>query len=319
MVDIAFIESNMNFYHCGQYGHIWSAIHAFYAYITVHDVSGVINLPSPSHCPKKYYELARLFTNKKKGVFINLSRKVPLCTSSSTGPCDSVASRVFVSTVTDYHFNASLRSYVRRLHKLGWDNTKRITFVSNEHASNGRRIEDEQTLMHAIRSNFSRTDWHVHMTSLANMSYIAELRNLARSRVVVGLFGSNLHTCRFFTPNTVVVELHGALKNDFAHGGYWNLCNSRHNLTYAGVVDPHAVPELIGGRLLYRRVESRYTGRFSPTDILDAIHYGIRSDHVGMQRLYTKHLPMPFYDPRRKYDEAQVQRRYDSFIAATTT
>lgn len=318
MLPISFVESETNFRHCGQYGHVWSAIHAFHAYIVAHNVSGLLHVPSPAHCPKKYHELSQLFTKKRMGLVVKLSRQVPLCVDSSVDSCQPFARKVFVRDLPDYHFDDSLRSYVRDLHDLRWDKKRRITFVSNEHASNGRRIKDEQALLREIRSNFSEYGWWVQSMNPANMSYEVELKMFAGSRVVVGLFGSSLHTCRFFTPGTVVVELHGGLKHDFNHAGYWSLCNSRHGLAYAGVVDPNAIPTLVEGELVYQTAEARKVGAFRARDVLDAIHYGIRGERVEMQKLYTKHMPIPFYDPRRNYDRVQVKRRYDAFVAATS-
>ena len=40
----------------------------------------------------------------------------------------------------------------------------------------------------------------------------------------ISLFGSALNNCRFLPPESVVVEIHGALKDDWPSNGYGSLC-----------------------------------------------------------------------------------------------
>lgn len=49
----------------------------------------------------------------------------------------------------------------------------------------------------------------------------------------------------------------------------------------------------------------------------DSLRSYVRDLH-DLQKLYTKHMPIPFYDPRQDYDQEQVKRNYDAFVAATS-
>ena len=89
-----------------------------------------------------------------------------------------------------------------------------ITWVLSSSGSNGRRIHEELDLVTHVRQRLP-PGWTIRTLDLTNMPYGDEIRQVASSAVLVSLFGSALHNCRFMLPNSTIVEVHGALKHDF--------------------------------------------------------------------------------------------------------
>lgn len=122
-----------------------------------------------------------------------------------------------------------------------------VLLVSNEGAPNGRRIADEAGLERALRAHFRRTRPELQFARhrFDELEYPEEVRLFSRAAVVVSLFGSALHNCRFMRPGSLAVELHGALRRDFLDGytGYWygQLCSGM-GVTWLPVAVPGGVP-----------------------------------------------------------------------------
>ena len=73
-------------------------------------------------------------------------------------------------------------------------------------------------------------------------AYREEVRTIARARVLVSLFGSSLHNARFMPNGSILVELHGALKQNWAWQNdhfYRDLCESELGVQWVG----YAVPD----------------------------------------------------------------------------
>ena len=63
-------------------------------------------------------------------------------------------------------------------------------------------------------------------------------------QVFISLFGSTLHNCRFLPPEAVVLEIHGALKNDVGPPDwylYYNLCQRVMGLRWVGFAASNAM------------------------------------------------------------------------------
>ena len=93
-----------------------------------------------------------------------------------------------------------------------------VVWVLASAGSNGRRVHGEaglaslaKELTHELRPSL---DFRVLRPGRGVERYVKELRTFSQAAVVVSLFGSSLHNCHFVPSGSVVVELHGALKND---------------------------------------------------------------------------------------------------------
>ena len=120
-----------------------------------------------------------------------------------------------------------------------------VTFVSSEGASSGRRIADEELVAQRVRAYFRerRPGLLFAHQAMAELSYIEELRLFRRSAVFISLFGSSLHNCRFLPPESVVIELHGALKQNWLDtGGYGGLCAESMGLRWAALAVDGSAP-----------------------------------------------------------------------------
>ena len=84
--------------------------------------------------------------------------------------------------------------------------------------SNGRRVQGEagfislaKELTQELRPSL---EFRVLRPGRGVERYVDELRTFSQAAVVVSLFGSSLHNCHLVPNGSIVVELHGALKND---------------------------------------------------------------------------------------------------------
>ena len=120
-----------------------------------------------------------------------------------------------------------------------------IVFVSNQKASNGRRIIDEDGLAEQTRLFFRRL-WPLvpfRHVDLQQFSLKEELALISEARVFISLFGSALHNCRFLPEDAAVVEIYGALKEDWGSPFYYaDLCARRMGLRWVGHAPDNAVP-----------------------------------------------------------------------------
>ena len=108
---------------------------------------------------------------------------------------------------------------------------------------------------------------------------------MRRTRVFVSLFGSSLHNCRLLPPGSLVLELHGALKEDWHSAGYAALCAQDMQLRWVGVAAENAVPALAGndthlkhGAHSYRRSPDYAAARMNASRIIQALDAGLRAD-----------------------------------------
>ena len=97
--------------------------------------------------------------------------------------------------------------------------TRRVVWVLAGSGSNKRRIHAEAQLIERFRVllRTERPAWHLDVIDTAAVSYADEIRTIAGAHVLISLFGSSLHNCRYMAPGSVVIEIHGALKHDFGH------------------------------------------------------------------------------------------------------
>jgi len=145
---------------------------------------------------------------------------------------------------------SNLPEHLRAMRHVVWANLgvaqhqpDTAVFVSNEGASNGRRIADELLLAQAVKTCLAilRPNWRFRHQRLESLSYYNELRLLRRTTLMIALFGSSLHNCRFLPEGAMVLEIHGALKGETSRSAfslYPTICRQEMGLDYAAYVPP---------------------------------------------------------------------------------
>ena len=171
--------------------------------------------------------------------------------------------------------------------------------ISNVGASNSRRVDNETTLALALSKYFRRQRPGLRFVhkALETLEYGEEIRLFSRAAVVISLFGSALHNCRFMRPGSLVVELHGAMGNDFFDGVngnylYGGLCSSMgvHWLPVAvpgGMPNPRPSPGpaarelsslLMSTRWRFERPSDRLFARVNVSELLRALELEARGE-----------------------------------------
>ena len=110
-------------------------------------------------------------------------------------------------------------------------------------ATNGRTIADEAAVAAAVRRVLSelRPNWRFRYQRLESLSYTNEVRLLRRTTLMISLFGSSLHNCRFLPPGAIVLQVHGALKGEVAARTAYQfreVCEGWMGLRWAGFAVP---------------------------------------------------------------------------------
>jgi hypothetical protein len=118
------------------------------------------------------------------------------------------------------------------------------TIVFIRRGTNGRQIWREAEVVRAAREWAAGAHPSLRfMQFRGSVNYADQIRLFARTRLLIGLFGSGLHNCRLMPAGSVVVEIHGALRNDFQDDyGYYNLCANTCGLRHVHLVVEDAHP-----------------------------------------------------------------------------
>ena len=155
----------------------------------------------------------------------------------------------------------------RHLRRLAWTNvgiperldkpSRLVLWASSERPSNGRRIANEGAIVQRVRAHLNQA-WPTHTfmhQRLTDLSFAQEIRLMRRAAVFISLFGSALYNCRWMSPGAIVVEIRGAMKNDFsAYAFYANLCANNMGLRWTGLTTVGHTP---------RQITDPTTGRVS--------------------------------------------------------
>lgn len=257
-----------------RYGHVWSYVHGFYCRLAVPraralEARRVAARPPPpplrlylpagvaAH-PHAFEEIGALFNDSRAlGLEIRRASWVPFCVRACcyahAGVPRALRGRVallrsLVPGPDRMAPRACARMRADALRALGAAEGPRdqVLFLSSASSTNRRRFADERALVRAARAWARALSPHltfqkVKLSSLR--SYAEEARLFARARVVIGLFSSSLHGCRFMRPPALVVELHGALYNNARnHFLYYSLCGLQYGLLHAPLAVPGALP-----------------------------------------------------------------------------
>jgi hypothetical protein len=121
-----------------------------------------------------------------------------------------------------------------------------VTWLRSSRGTNGRRILNEEILISALRTRLSEShpSWRLEAVHGEALSYADEARLITRSSILISLFGSSLHNCRFLARGSIVLELHGALADQAGQDWfYYNLCANGFGMRWVGLPLEPAYPE----------------------------------------------------------------------------
>ena len=123
-------------------------------------------------------------------------------------------------------------------------NLTTVTWLLSSKGSNERRLANEEALVSATAAWLAQHQPSVRLRALhvQEMTYASQLQALADTDVLIALFGSGLHNCRLLPPGSVVVQLHGALKQDRGdHFLYHSVCEHEFGHHWAPLATPHSI------------------------------------------------------------------------------
>lgn len=122
------------------------------------------------------------------------------------------------STAAEWDFREGLRQ------SLGFGMSppqqRVVTWLLSANGTNQRRVADEDALVARVRNALPH-GWSLRTLNPTFTAYLTEMRTIASSAVIVSLFGSALHNMRVMVPNSTVVEIHAALKQDYDKPTDW--------------------------------------------------------------------------------------------------
>lgn len=260
----------------GAYGHIWRVVESFFQCAVLESLAnddrlqhGALPLHRRLLVPAglahngamrtPFRELFTLFAGGGSRLSLVAASALPYCPprweEAAPGRCchnTTVHASVSAAHGAGVHF-AELREerpsnrpvHLQAMRHVVWANlgvyetqADTVLFVSNEGSSNGRRIADEAAVAAAARVAVAarRPRWRFRVQRLESLSYANELRLLRRTTMLISLFGSALHNCRFVPEGTIVLQIHGGLKGETSPGGaylYRRVCQREMGLKWA--------------------------------------------------------------------------------------
>lgn len=193
-----------------------------------------------------------------------------------------------------------------------------LTFVAQGHnASNGRRIDGEAELVQRVQRYVHERHpelrfWSGSFEQLP--SFADEVRLLRRTRVYVSLFGSSLHNCRLLPAGSIVIEIHGALREDWHQGAYAPLCAQSMGLRWVGFAAQNAVPafalshgaaskSMKASNSSYRRSPDYHTARVDTERFLAVLDAALRANWTEALRAY----PFPIFGATKPQHAEQAR------------
>lgn len=215
-----------------------------------HEAPSFRHVYIPAHCPQGegnapgivFRELAALFAGRASRMAITRSPGVPHCPPrwevaddtccGGINATDTLRHRLGLAGSTQL-LAAELRpqqpyapdALRPAMRSVVWANlgvldapADTFLFVSNEGATNMRRIADEASVAAAVervvRARAPRLTFRYQR--LEALSLENEVRLIRRTRYMAVLFGASISHCRFLPLGALVLQLHGALKGETA-------------------------------------------------------------------------------------------------------
>ena len=259
----------------GSYGHIWRVVESFFTCVVLENLAAnetahrrvlvPASLEYNGASREPFRELLTLFSGSGSRMSLVRTPALPYCpppwkVASSHQCCHNTSTR---SALRHAHGGTSLRfvelrpwvsgqlpAHLQAMRHVVWANLgvyetvpDTVVFASSEGATNARRIANEAAVAEAVRSVVTkyRPGWRFRYQRLESLTYANELRLLRRTTMLVALFGSSLHNCRFLPEGTIVLQVHGALKGETSRGGaylYRDVCHRHMGLPWAAYAVP---------------------------------------------------------------------------------
>jgi len=248
---------------------------------------------------------------------------LPICVGrmSSQATCcpvpDATAARFSPAGVAQLHvaFNYVMNPVERRAMRafiysnLGLDDeTKKpdtVFFASASSRANARRLIDEAAIVARLRAHVDSRYPELRFVHRLpedheHGSFEDEVRLLRRTRVMISLFSSSLHNCRLLPPGSVVVEIHGALGEDWLDSGYAMLCADHMRLRWVGVAAENAVPALTDETTGFTKSPDYLHARANATKLIEVLDAALRADWKAALSSY----PLPVFGVVKRADAA---------------
>ena len=168
--------------------------------------------------------------------------------ASGTGPSGGGSMDHHLKFAEMRSFQGISHTYLKTMRHVVWGNlgigdeathpADTVLFVSNVAASNARRIANESGLADVVREVVRQVkpEYRFRYQRLESLSYTNELKLLRRTAVLISLFGSSLHNCRFLPEGAIVLQIHGALKAEVGEGSAYqfrDVCERAMGLKWA--------------------------------------------------------------------------------------
>ena len=223
-----------------RYGHMWQAVDKFYScffrHLPARQRPARIILPGhATHASHISRLMQAAFSGPALSIQLSETSELGICSAatSSERPCCGVSdaavasvgphiglAQLHVSWV--YTLPSKDRSAMRALiyANLGLEASLEpdtVVFIATGNkAANGRHLHAEADVVQRVRAYFARDHAHLRfwVGTFEQMTFADEVRLLRRTRVLIGLFGSAFQNCRLLPPDAIVLEIHGALRED---------------------------------------------------------------------------------------------------------
>lgn len=299
---VTFVDMLLRMHDNTTYGHIWSAVYSFFVSFVQRGRCSAYAIPAVANGQLVYTELAIILGGP---IPIMRAEWVPVCFTQDDACCTEAAEHgILTNRLCGEWAITPERTLALRAHAVkavplptAAPGPPMVVFLSSRISTNHRRIADEAAVRGALAATAQRLQLHFRVLEAESTDYVEELRTIHAARVVVGLFGSGLHNCRFMAKDSTLIELHGALDQDFRNPGYWTLCNCQIGLRYVGVRIAWAVPQLINRTLIYgptshgrlhRAYRSfRRVARVNATAVAEALELAVKGEVAALAHDYA--------------------------------
>ena len=191
-----------------------------------------------------------------------------------------------------------------------------VLWASSEGPSNGRLIVHETAAVSRVR-NFLAERWPSSVFAhkrLMDLSVRQEIRLLRRTAVFITLFGSSEHHCRWLPPGAIVLEIRGAMKNDFADiYTYPDLCARSMGLRWTGLTTPGHVPAVqrsqsgiitFGEHL---RRDDYFKARLDPDELIATLDLALRGNFSASLHRFAANIDWISAARQRRFAEQLLQ------------
>ena len=187
-----------------------------------------------------------------------------------------------------------------------------VLWASSKGPSNGRLIVNETAAVSRVR-DFLAERWPSSVFAhkrLMDLSVRQEIRLLRRTAVFITLFGSSEHHCRWLPPGAIVLEIRGAMKNDFADVyTYPDLCARSMGLRWTGLTTPGHVPavqrspsgSITFGEHLQR--DDYYKAKLNPDELIATLDLALRGNFSASLHRFAANIDWISAARQRRFAE----------------